>query len=386
MADLEAAVAAVVGADHAKAGPAGLTVRPASTEEVSAVLRVATEHSATVLPVGAGHTVGWLPAPRTDLRVDLRRMGAVLEHSAGDLVVHVQAGALIEDVQAAVGAAGQRLALHPPMGGVTVGGTVNADLSGPERYLHGTARDLLIGTISVRGDGAVTHSGGKVVKNVAGYDLGKLYSGSRGTLGVLTSAWFRLHPLPECTRWVVAAKADATAVGHAVAAVRNTQTAPTAIEVRRDHEQTVAVQLDGVAAGIDVRADAVAGLIGGAVLDTAPAGWGTWPPEEVLLALTHSPAALAEVLGALPDVALTGSAVGVLRVGCSVVEAPSVLATARSVCGRHHGSAVVARAPEGHGLDVWGGSDPALLALMRRVKDEFDPAGTLSPGRLLGGI
>ncbi len=359
-------------------------ITPGTVEEVADTVRAAAAAGHTVLPVGNRSTVDWLPAPETDVVLSLRAMDAVLEHSAGDLVVHVQAGALLADVQAAVAGAGQRLALTAPVGGVTIGGLIAADLSGPGRYLHGTVRDLVIGTTSVRGDGALTRSGGKVVKNVAGYDLGKLYTGSRGTLGVITDAWFRLHPLPEATRWVVTTGLDAEGVGAAVAAVRGAQTAPTAIDVT---STSVVVQLEGVDAGIAARAEEVARLTGGSVSDAAPEHWGRWPDDEVLLALTHSPADLAAVLAALgPAVTVTGSAVGVLRVGCSPATAPDVLATAREVAARHHGSATVLRAPAGHDLDVWGPTDPALLTLMRRVKDELDPAHTLAPGRLLGGI
>lgn len=396
MADLEAALVAAVGAEHVTTDGT-LTVQPASTSEVAAVLAAASDHRATVLPVGANHTARWLPVPDVDVVLSTSRLDAVLEHSAGDLVVHVQAGALLSDVQQAVAGAGQQLALRAPVDGVTMGGLLAADLSGPGRYLYGTVRDLVIGTTSVRADGTVTHSGGKVVKNVAGYDLGKLYTGSRGTLGVLTDMWFRLHPLPEATRWVIARPVDPASAARAVAAVRNSQTAPTAIEVGRtvDGALTVGVQLDGVSAGIDVRADAVAGLLGGpaaassgvaTVTEVEPAGWGAWPDDEVLLALTHSPAALAAVLDAVGPAAATGSAVGVLRVGCSLADAPELLAAARAVCAAHHGTTTVLRAPAGHDLDVWGPQDPALVTLMRRVKDEFDPAHTLAPGRLLGGI
>jgi len=386
MADLRAALVDAVGAEHVSGD---VVVVPGSTEEVAAVLRVASEHRATVLPVGSGRTARWLPGPRVDVELHTGRLDRVLEHSAGDLVVHVQAGALLTDIQQAVSGAGQRLALSSPVEGVTIGGLLAADLSGPARYLYGTTRDLVIGTTSVLADGTVTHSGGKVVKNVAGYDLGKLYTGSRGTLGVITDAWFRLHPLPESTRWVLAQVGSAAAVGHVVSDVRNSQTAPTAIEVGRGVTGglTVAVQLDGVSAGIDVRADAVARVTGGAVTDIQPSGWGTWPDDEVLLALSYSPALLPAVLDAVGDVALTGSAgVGVLRVGVSSALAAGVLTAARAVCAAHHGTATVVRAPADHELDVWGPQDPALLALMRRVKNEFDPAHTLAPGRAVGGI
>lgn len=388
---LAAALAEAVGCTHVCSTPAGITVRPANTEEVAAVLGAATEHHATVLPMGAGTTIGWLPAPATDVCLQLGRMDAVLEHSAGDLVVHTQAGAVLADVQAALAPHGQRLALSSPVEGVTIGGLVATDLAGPQRYIYGTARDLVIGCTSVLADGTVTHSGGKVVKNVAGYDLGKLYTGSRGTLGVLTDAWFRLHPIPEATRWVTARAPEATSAAAAIAAVRSSQVAPTALQVRSTEDGVeVAVQLEGVTAGIDARADAVCVLF--AELDpttaTQPApGWGALPSGDVLLRLTFVPAALAGVLDALARTGLAaqvnGSAgVGVLHAGCSAAAAPTVLKQARAATAAHHGHTVVLRAPADTQLDLWGPQDPALRTLMHRVKDQFDPAHTLAPGRL----
>ena len=128
----------------------------------------------------------------------------MLEHAAGDLVVRVQAGVGIGQLAAALAVAGQRLALDPPAldGGGTIGGLLATGTAGPLRLRYGPPRDLLIGITVVRADGAVTRSGGKVVKNVAGYDLGKLFTGSYGTLGLITEAAFRLHPMPAATAFV----------------------------------------------------------------------------------------------------------------------------------------------------------------------------------------
>jgi len=395
MADLAGALTAAVGTAHVHGTPTGHRVRPASTEEVAAVLRAATEQGATVLPIGAGTTVEWLPAPALDVVLELSRMDAVLEHAAGDLVVHVQAGAALADVQAALAPHGQRLALSSPVPGATVGGLVAADLSGPERYLYGTARDLVIGCTSVLADGTVTHAGGKVVKNVAGYDLGKLYTGSHGTLGVLTDVWFRLHPLPESSRWITALTPDAGTAAAAIAAVRASQVAPSALQVRtQDGAFEVGVQLEGVTAGIDRRADAVCTLLTDlqpSVRHEPPPAWGALPEEEVLMTLSFVPSGLAAVLDAVRGTGaatqLNGSAgVGMLHLGCAAAEAPTVLECARRSTAAQHGNTLVRRAPANRGLDLFGPQDPALRTLMQRVKDQFDPRHTLAPGRLLGAI
>ena len=175
---------------------------PASTEEASALLRAAAAQGLTVIPRGAGTGLGWGNPPAAgDLVVDMTAMDQVLEHAAGDLVARVQAGATMGHLASVLDSAGQQLAVDAPAG-ATVGGVVATGTAGPRRFRYGAPRDLLIGITMVRADGVVAHSGGKVVKNVAGYDLGKLFSGSQGTLGLITEVTFRLHPLPAAVAWV----------------------------------------------------------------------------------------------------------------------------------------------------------------------------------------
>src|SRR6201986_4434751 len=177
---------------------------PESTEEAAAVMRDAAARELAVVPRGGGSRLDWgAPAERCDLVIDMSRMSGVAEHAAGDLVARVQAGARMGDVAAVLAQAGQEIALDVP-GDASVGGVVASGLAGPRRLRYGTPRDLLIGITIVRADGTVAKSGGKVVKNVAGYDLGKLFAGSAGTLGLITEATFRLHPLPAARAFVAA--------------------------------------------------------------------------------------------------------------------------------------------------------------------------------------
>ncbi len=178
---------------------------PETTEEIAAVMRVAAEHDLAVVPVGGGTKLHWAhPPERCDLLIDTCCLNEVLEHAAGDLVARVQAGVTLESLAETLAAKGQELALDVPVDGTTVGGLLATGIAGPRRFRYGTARDLLIGITVVLADGTIAKSGGKVVKNVAGYDLGKLYTGSYGTLGVIAEATFRLHPLPAERRWVLA--------------------------------------------------------------------------------------------------------------------------------------------------------------------------------------
>ena len=206
---------------------------PSSTAEVSALLREAAAAGLAVVPRGAGTGLAWgAPPSRCDLVVDLRSMDHVVEHEAGDLVARVQAGATIGQLAVAFGSAGQQLALDVPAE-ATVGGVVATGTAGPRRFRYGAPRDLLIGITVVRADGVVAQAGGKVVKNVAGYDLGKLFAGSQGTLGVITEAAFRLHPLPAAVAWVTAEFGPAERAGAvtAVAAAAGSPLVPSAVEL-----------------------------------------------------------------------------------------------------------------------------------------------------------
>jgi FAD/FMN-containing dehydrogenases len=181
----------------------GCVARPTTTEQVSTVLRAVDERSAVTVVRGNGtkQTFGGVcPAP--DLVLDTRALDRLIEHQPGDLIVRAGAGMPLADLQEHVRDSGQLLSLDEPVQGGTIGGVLATNTSGPHRLLHGTARDLLIGITVVLADGTIAHSGGKVVKNVAGYDLGKLLVGSYGTLAVITEATFRLHPVPETRSWL----------------------------------------------------------------------------------------------------------------------------------------------------------------------------------------
>jgi glycolate oxidase FAD binding subunit len=214
--------------------PARYVARPASTKEAGRLLAAAAGLGLSVVPRGGGTRLDWAAAPSAcDLIVDTGRLDQVIEHAAGDLVVTVQAGVQLADLAKVLASAGQRLALDPPgyEESGTVGGLIATGAAGPLRYRYGTPRDLLIGITVVRADGAVTKSGGKVVKNVAGYDLGKLYAGSFGSLGLITEATFRLHPAPAAATWVSGDYPDPKSAAAAVQAIADSPVAPAAIEL-----------------------------------------------------------------------------------------------------------------------------------------------------------
>jgi glycolate dehydrogenase FAD-binding subunit len=377
--------------------PVGLVARPGTTEQVAEVMKAAAAHRLSVVPRGRGTKMTWgLPPASADVLVDLSTMDRVLDHAAGDLIVEAQAGTPLADLQAVVGQAGQRLVIDETVPGASVGGALASNAAGPQRMLVGTARDLLIGITVVRADGVVAKAGGRVVKNVAGYDLGKLMIGSLGTLAVVTEALFRLHPVPEVRRWVSVRVADPQRAHDLAQAVVHGQTVPGALEVDwpADGPGTLTVQYGGKPDGVEDRVGTARSLLGGdaSVSEDEPDGWSSYPwrAGETGLKLTFVLSGLRDVLAVTRDVgaAVRGSA------GTGVVYAaldrpddvPAALDRLRSVCARHQGSAVVVDAPAEvkRAVDVWG-PVPAL-DLMRRVKDQFDPEHRLAPGRFVGGI
>jgi glycolate oxidase FAD binding subunit len=411
------------GPDDAVAGVLPRFVaRPGDVTEAAAVLRAAAAEGLAAVPRGAGTRLAWgSPPTRCDLVIDTRGLNRVLEHAAGDLVVRVQAGVGTDQLAEVLAAAGQRLALDPPAGngtGDTIGGVLATGVAGPLRLRYGTPRDLAIGITVVRADGTVASSGGKVVKNVAGYDLGKLFAGSYGTLGLIVEAAFRLHPLPGATAFVTLDAADGAVAHAAVAAAASSPLAPSAAEIDRPARQApirVGILLEGDPDGVAERSARLTELLGGVASASPgpPDWWGRGAAaagDGTVIKIAFWAAALAGVLGAIDaaasaaglDPAVSGSAAaGVIYAAVGESAAPA--AVARFVTGLRAAlegvapafpapaglplaSAVVLHAPAdvGAAVDLWG-PVPAL-SLMRAVKDQFDPEHRMAPGRFAGGI
>ncbi len=379
--------------------------RPGSVAEVAAVLRATAAEGPSIVARGGGTKIGWGGPPRSaEVLLDLAELTGVLEHNPGDLVVRAEAGLPLAALQDRLAGSGQRLALDPPEAGATLGGVVATAASGPRRLRYGTPRDLLIGITVVLADGSVAHAGGKVVKNVAGYDLGKLFAGSFGTLGVVVETTWRLHPLPATAGVVLLPFDGPDAGGALVARIAGSQLVPAAVELdlpaATGGSGRLAVLFEGVGPAVRAQADAAAGLHPEATVDAEPPGWfgeRPWADGRVGLQVSLAPAALPTLLHALAGVqrefglaaSVRGRALtGALEVSWPDTDAvPAGLDRLRRELLGCDGSVVVAAAPTArkHTLDVWGPSGDAM-GLMRRVKAQFDPAGRLSPGRFVGGI
>lgn len=409
----------IVGEEHAReAAPEdavdGVTpsfvVEPGSIEQTSGLMRLANDEGLTVAPRGGGTKMGWGNPPRElDLILSTTRMNEVIEHVPGDQVVRVQAGLNLEALQERLGRSDQMLAIDSPEKGATVGGVVAANSSGPRRYRYGTVRDLIIGITAVLPDGTVAKAGGKVVKNVAGYDLGKLFTGSLGTLGVVATCNFRLHPRPEATRTVAVELNDTLAAGQAAQALMHSQVFASAIELHWSEDaRLLTVLIESIPAGVDAQAETASYLLKGfgevrTLSDEEADHLGPLTPpgtaDELAIKIAHPPAELTGVLdsalgaaerrGATPRI--TGHAgAGVTYVALSGGDEEAraqVVEELREIWVRRGGSVVLRQAPVQvkKRLEAWGPAGD-YLGLTRRVKEKFDPRGVLNPGRFLGGI
>ncbi|WP_017571719.1 FAD-binding oxidoreductase [Nocardiopsis halotolerans] len=372
---------------------------PSDTRALGRVMSAAAGEGLTVVARGGGTAMDWGGLPRgLDLLVDTTGLSWI-EHIAGDLVVEVGAGTPVAELFEVLAAAGQRLSVDPVRAGGTVGGMVATGVSGPRRLLNGALRDLVIGMTVVRADGVVARSGGRVVKNVAGYDLAKLHTGGLGTLGVVASVAFRLHPVPRALRVVTRPVPSGAHAERMLTVLRRSTVTPSAVELDWPPEGpgSLRVVLEGTPEGVEARVTEVVEALGGesAVADTLPEGWGLLPVEGTLALVSVPPAESVRAatrvgeLAADADVRVSGSArSGTLYAsfppGTGAVGVETVLGGVRSTPGW---SATLLRAePHVHaaGTDLWG--EVPGLPLMRAVKDSLDPDHRLAPGRFAGGI
>jgi len=390
---------------------------PESAGEAAAVLE-RSDRDGLRLVFAGGRTMMSVGAPprALDAVVETRALSRIVEHAPSDQIAVVEAGVTLAALQDALAKAGQRLAADPPEPErATIGGIVASNAFGPLRHRYGSVRDLLIGITFVRADGTVASGGGKVVKNVAGFDLPKLMTGSLGTLGLISTATFRLHPRPETEAIVLVHGLSATGVRRFSARLKEASLEPASVIALSSggpgtDNFDVEVRFEGFEAGASeqrARCEPLGGEAGGecGVPDPATARSFRASHDAVRMAQDlrvriAAPRSAIEAISAnfLPPLAgalaapgfawYPGLGLGFLS-GSPVdpAAATAALLAAREGLERMGGSLVLEAAPAAvrERVEVWG-SPPSSIAVMRALKERFDPAGRLASGRFVGGI
>jgi glycolate oxidase FAD binding subunit len=413
------AVRAIVSAEHVRtAGTddavAGVqpqaVVEPGSEQELAQVLKLANEAGLAVIPRGGATKLSWgNPPKRADVMLSTSRLNRIIEHAWADLTVTVEAGCTIQTLQETLAQRGQRLALDPLWPErATVGGVLSTNDSGALRLRFGALRDLIIGVTLALPDGTLASSGGKVVKNVAGYDLPKLATGALGTLAVITRAIFRLHPLPKETRTISCLAHDVLEAQRLILAIQDSQLAHSALQIRfvEDAQPQIDVLFEATEAGLTAQTEQLKSILAPAPLtDPGPIVWKARQElygaakradsNSAVAKISILPAQIADAIQTLASVS-TGRArrnavVQATGIGCVHLEGePAIIASAlkslRAELESTGGSLWIAHRPAAMlPLEAWGTPGDAL-PLMCAVKQQFDPKGTLNPGRFVGGI
>ena len=410
-------------------------VLPKNVEAVSQVLSAAAEEGGKVTPWGGGTQIALGNAPeRVDLVLGTGHLDHLIFHEPGDMVASFEAGMTLDSIQLELAKQRQFLPLEAPLPSrATIGGVLAANVSGPARLAFGTSRDWLIGVKVVHSSGAVTKSGGRVVKNVTGYDLNKLHIGALGTLGVIVEATFKLAPVPQEKSSMVAAFSTLSDALEAASKLLHQSYAPQALVVTNDEvlarfavpgsrtegEFTVLALFIGRKVAVKRRFEDSAGSIRSnaalalgilereesdklwQVLIDLP--WVDEAAPPLVVKASYQPSVVKEVLPLFQSVSLHSSTPGfVIDIGSGVAhflwwptdaESMDSRVVREGITGlreqaRSMGAyVVVERCPSAvkAGLDVWG-EPPGGVDVMRRIKRELDPAGILNPGRFVAGI
>ena len=385
-------------------------IQPTNAAEVAAALRRAADARQSIVIRGADTKREWgRPSARVDAILDMRRMNRILAHEHGDMTATVEAGASLREVNAALAIHGQTLPLDPPFADrATIGGLLATNDSGPLRHRYGTPRDLVIGIQLATTDGVLSKAGGQVVKNVAGYDLSKLVTGSFGSLAAIVSATFKLAPLPAASKTMRIGVRDADALADVVRTVMASQLEPIAFEVHLDVAQAfrpaMLLRFGSLAEVVDAQtAQTTAALKGCATSvdlidgDAERALWRAhateiWDRPGAIVRASWLPADIAATHAALKGCATGVDVANIELVGRAAVGAGHIriegdaAAQAAAVeqlrAWQVFGNVVVVRgSAELKALvDVWG-SHGDRQPLFDSLKRAFDPNGVLNAGR-----
>jgi glycolate oxidase FAD binding subunit len=388
-----------------------MVFEPQNEAELAAALRGANAAGLGVIPRGGGSKTAWgNPPVRADLILSTARLNRIIEHAWADLTVSVEAGCTLATLQNALAQHGQIIAVDPlwPEHG-TVGGILSTNDSGTLRIRYGGLRDLVIGVTIALPDGTLASSGGKVVKNVAGYDLPKLVTGALGTLGIITRAVFRLHPLPHNIRTFTFAARDWADANRLVLSVQDSKLAHTGLQVRlaSGEQPQVDIRFGGTEAGLAAQSEVLRKLALPAIETESNAEvwharqrlFGPFAQSDRAFAITKCsvlPGSIAATCDQLQEISkslnvsweavIQGTGLGCFRFEASQpLPIHQVLQAMRTRLEPGGSVVVLHRSPGIPEIDAWGDAGDAF-PLMLKVKEQLDPKKTLNPGRFVGGI
>ena len=378
-------------------------VEPETPEALAAALAEASRDGLQTVIRGGGTKIGWgRPVPAIGLVVSTARLNRLIAHRHGDLTVTAQAGITLADLNRQLRSEKQWLPLESAFAGSTIGGLVSTNEAGPSRHRNGTPRDLVIGITLALTDGRLVKAGGTVVKNVAGYDLGKLVSGAHGSLAAIADVTFKLVPMPHASTTVVARYDDPLALTRDVAAVAASQLEPAAFDVRADagaglRSLTLLARFASSPAATDAQVAQARGMLsvpaevvsGEAEFDLWMSNvHSPWSGHAAVLRFSWLPTRLPQVLSLVAGISgghpstFVARAMGVGLLGLDGPVAAQVAAVERLRRSADVGHVVVLRATldVAAAVDVWGPPRDTEGAL-RALKRMFDPAGILNAGR-----
>jgi glycolate oxidase FAD binding subunit len=383
-------------------------VYPHSQAELAAVIAIANKHQWRVLPCGRGSKINWGGlAKNIDIVVSTEHINQLIEHAVGDLTVTVEAGMQFAHLQDILAKSGQTLALDPSEPeSATIGGIVATADTGSLRQRYGGVRDQLLGITFIRADGQIAKAGGRVVKNVAGYDLMKLFTGAYGTLGIITQVTFRVYPIPE-TSGTVILTGKVELISQAARILQGSELTPTQVDLL---SSKLVTNLDlGTGIGLIARFQSVSesveeqskrllaigeklGLHG--VIYAANQEADLWQrlPEQIHDPVTES--TITCKIGVLPTQAveiLNNIEIGLIHLSSGLglvrLKNQEQILPLRNLCTANSGFLTILSASVElkKNIDVWGDIGNSL-AVMRGIKKQFDTQNILSPGRFVGGI
>lgn len=400
--------------------PAGIAY-PHTQTELAEIMTTADRHQWRILPCGSGSKIDWGGLVQNiNLIISTQHLNNIIDHAAGDLTITVEAGIKLIEIQKILAQANQFLALNPAYPNTaTLGGIIATADSGSLRQKYGGVRDQLIGFSCIRSDGKIAKAGGRVVKNVAGYDLMKLITGSYGTLGIISQVTFRVYPLPETSQTVILT-GEAEAIYQANQTLLNSALTPTAIDLispqlnnklgwsKKPENLGLIVRFQNIAESVKEQSDRLAevgqklGLQVQIFSDNHENNLWELLPEQIV---TFPPdTAIICKIGVIPSEAVktlqkldtlfqglgfihAGSGLGKIYFPANTNDVGDRLSKLRDFCQSNNGFLTILTAPKTikEKLDIWGYNGNALN-LMRQIKNQFDPKNLLSPHRFINGI